>query len=141
PGQAACGWAEACGCVEACGGSGQGDDSARFTVTEVGFSGAGCGGLAATFGFGLGFALGFSGSAAAAFCSGMAAVISGSAAGWWPFTSSAGTPCGTPGVPSGNTALRSPGSFFFVLKISALKRSVGSKVSIVPQAPSMRPSE
>jgi hypothetical protein len=82
PGHAACGWAEACGCVDACGGSGH-CDSDRFTVTEVGFSSGGCG-LATTFGFGLGFALGFSGSAAASFCSGMAWVTSGSAAGWWP---------------------------------------------------------
>src|SRR5215510_2382350 len=38
-------------------------------------------------------------------------------------------PCATPGTPCGNTALRSPGSFFLVLKKSPANHSVGSSAS------------
>ena len=45
------------------------------------------------------------------------AVLRGcSGGGWLPFTYSGGMPCVTPGTPSGNSALRSPGSFFFSLR-------------------------
>src|SRR6266566_4271089 len=52
--------------------------------------------------------------------------------------SSFGTPCVTPGVPSGNTGLRSPGSRFLVLKKSESMKLVGSKPS---QPASRTPSD
>src|SRR5215470_14570615 len=46
-------------------------------------------------------------------------------------------PCDTPGTPSGNTGLRSPGSFFLVLKKSPANHSVGSSASpMLAQPPS-----
>src|SRR5262245_26686348 len=46
-------------------------------------------------------------------------------------------PCATPGTPCGNTALRSPGSFFLVLKKSPANHSVGSSASpMLAQPPS-----
>ena len=48
-----------------------------------------------------------------------------------PCTSSGGTPCGTPGTPSGNTGLRSPGSGFLVLNQS----SIGSALAAAERKP------
>src|SRR5262245_17051585 len=46
-------------------------------------------------------------------------------------------PCATPGTPSGNTGLRSPGNFFFVLNRSPANHSVGSSASpMLAQPPS-----
>ena len=75
------------------------------------------------------FALGFGGGAAsastAACCAaggpaGFCSASPASGGGWLPLTSSGGTPCVTPGTPSGNTALRSPGSGFLLSRKSTL---------------------
>src|SRR5207253_5474515 len=59
----------------------------------------------------------------------------GSSTGCWraPLYRSFGTPCSRPGTPSGNTALRSPGSFFLVSSQSSI--SVGSKLDNPPEQP------
>src|SRR5258705_1165436 len=48
-----------------------------------------------------------------------------------------GTPCSRPGTPSGNTGLRSPGSFFLVSSQSS--RSLGSKLLMPPAQPANAP--
>src|SRR5258705_112286 len=48
-----------------------------------------------------------------------------------------GTPCSRPGTPSGNTGLRSPGSFFLVSSQSS--RSLGSKLLMPPVQPASAP--
>src|SRR5207253_403661 len=72
-------------------------------------------GLAAIFFFGFGFSS--DGVATAGDCNAVAVGEPAASGGVWaPLTNSGGTPWGTPGTPSGNTGLRSPGSGFLLLK-------------------------
>src|SRR6185312_13295130 len=112
------------------------------TSTRVGF------GFEATrfFGFGFGFSAAGCCSAdavcAGCACSGFSGSIGTAAPGCWatlPCMYSGGMPWLTPGTPSGNNSLRSPGSFFFSFrwKTSSLSGSKSAHaVNARPNAPS-----
>ena len=81
-------------------------------------------------GFRLGLALGlaFGSSTTAAGCVATTGAGSATSCDWLPFTSSDGMPRLTPGTPSGNTALRSPGNGFLVLRKSNASQFAGIEI-------------
>ena len=75
----------------------------------------------------------FGGSAGAAEAAAAASAFCCSCCPRAPLYRSFGTPCSRPGTPSGNTGLRSPGSFFLLSSQSSI--SVGSKLDNPPEQP------
>src|SRR5207248_5390174 len=80
---------------------------------------------------------GFGGSGVAADAEAAASAFCCSCCSRAPLYKSFGTPCSRPGTPSGNTGLRSPGSFFLVSSQSSIL--VGSKLENPPEQPASAP--